>query len=199
MVWSGRAFALGVLLFALAGCETLGPNMREAPTVIPAGAVLAEDQNPVFIPPLSYGHVFETLLHVLHDYDFEIADSNRYDGRIETIPRTSPGIFEFFRPGSPDLYDRVLATAQSYRHRVSIIIQPATSGGYYVEVICRKELEDTPRPIRSTIGGASFRTENNVARQYEVIDEMFFSTMWIFKCRDVPLEQELIRRIKRRL
>ncbi len=199
MVWTRRGLAFAALLATLAGCETLGPMMREPPAIIPAGSVVAEDSNPVFIPPLSYGHVFETLLHVLHDYDFEIAESNRYDGRIETIPRVSPGVFELFRPGSPDLYDRLLATTQSYRHRISVVIRPANNRGYFVEVIARKELEDVPRPIRSSIGGAVFRSLNNVDRQYEVVDPMFFDSAWIFKGRDVPLEQELICRIKNRL
>ena len=50
--------------------------MREPPMLIPAGACVDEDANPVFIPPLPYGKVFETLLHVLPDYDFEIANSH---------------------------------------------------------------------------------------------------------------------------
>ncbi len=89
---------------------------------------------------------------------------------------------------------------------MTIIVRPATnplrpdeSGGYFVEIIVRKELEDVPRPIRSSIGNAIFRTQNNVAREFEVVDPMFFSSVWIFKGRDVPLEQELIRRLKNRL
>ena len=200
MVWMGRGPLLAVLLLAmLAGCESFGTQMREPPALIPAGANAEQDANPVFIPPHIYGQVFETLLHVLHDYDFEIAESNRYDGRIEAIPRSSPGLFQMLRPGSPDLWDRLLATTQTYRHRVSIIIQPANNGGYYVEVIARKELEDLPKPIRANLGGAIFRTENNFDRQFEVIDPTFFESAWIFKGRDVPLEQELICRIKRRL
>src|SRR4051795_9762014 len=137
MVGTRARLALGVLLATLAGCTSMGPMMREPPMVIPAGACIDEDANPVFIPPLPYGRVFEALLHVVHDYDFEIAQSNRYDGRIECIPRVSPGLIELFRPGSPDLRDRLLATMQSYRHRLSIVIQPANNGGYYVEVIAR--------------------------------------------------------------
>lgn len=206
MVRTRHRLALGVLLATLAGCTSLGPEMREPPMVIPAGAAFEEDANPVFIPPLPYGKVFETLLGVLRDYDFEIAQSNRYDGRIETIPRTAPGLIEMFRPGSPDLYDRLLETTQSYRHRVTVIVRPATnplrpemSGGYFVEVIARKELESLARPIRSTVGGAIFRTQNNVARDFEVVDPTFFSSFWIYKGRDEPLEQELIRRVKSRL
>jgi hypothetical protein len=199
MVRTGRGLAVALLLAGLAGCTSLAPAMREPPALIPANSCNEEDQNPVYVPPLSYGQVFETMLRVLNDYDFEIADPNRYDGRIETYPRVSPGMLELFRPGSPDVYDRLLATFQTYRHRVSIVIQPANNRGYFVEVIARKELEDLPKPIRSTVGGAIFRTINDVDRQFEVIDSTFFEPTWIFKGRDVPLEQELIRRIKKSL
>jgi hypothetical protein len=65
---------------------------------------------------------------VLGDYGFEIRESNRYDGHIETIPRIAPGLGLFLKPGSPDLRDRLLATLQTYRHRVLVDIQPACRG-----------------------------------------------------------------------
>ena len=193
-----RKLWAATLVAGLAGCQT-NASLVEAPALIPGGAIVQYDENPVFIPlgPESYGQVFETCLQVLHDYQFEIQESNRYDGRIECLPRVSPGLGLFFKPGSPDLYDRLLATTQSYRHRMSIVIQPADNGGFFVEVVARKELEDLARPIRSTVGAAIFRTENNVDRQFEVIDPTYFDTGWIYKGRDVPLEQEIIRRIKR--
>jgi hypothetical protein len=77
---------------------------------------------------------------------------------------------------------------------VTVIVQPADHGGFFVEFIVRRELEDLPRPIRATAGGAVFRSEHTAERQTEVIDATFFQTTWIFKGRDVPLEQELIRR-----
>src|SRR5437016_266915 len=132
---------LGTALLALgAGCQN-APALIEGPVFVPAGSNVVHDQNPVFIPlgPDSYGQVFENCLRVLGDYGFEILESNRYDGRIECLPRTAPGLLLFLRPGSPDLYDRLLATTQSYRHRVSLAIQPADNGGFFIEVIARKE------------------------------------------------------------
>jgi hypothetical protein len=195
---SWRRCGWTALVLAAAGCQQTGPLLDSAP-MNRAGEVRVEEQNPVYIPlgPGSYGQVFENCLEVLGDYGFEIAESNRYDGRIESFPRIAPGLGLFFKPGSPDLYDRLLSTAQSYRHRISLIIQPADNGGYFVEVIARKELEDVPRPIRSTAGGAIFRTENNVDRQFEVIDANIFEPTWIYRGRDVNLEQELICRLKR--
>jgi hypothetical protein len=197
MVRTGRRLAIALVLAGLAGCTSM--DMREPSILIPANSCPEDAPNPVYVPPLSYGQVFETMLRVLNDYDFEVLESNRYDGRIETFPRVSPGILQLLKPGSPDVYDRMLATFQTYRHRISIVIQPANNRGYFVEVIARKELEDLPKPIRSTVGGAIFRPENNVERLFVVIDSTFFEPNWVFKGRDVPLEQEMIRRIKKQL
>ncbi len=199
---------LGALLLATGfGCQNSGPFQAPPGFAVPWGAeangakgtvIYHDDQNPVYIPlgPESYGHVFESCLRVLIDYQLEIQESNRYDGRIECVPRIAPGIGLFMKPGSPDPYERLLATAQTYRHRVSLAIQPATNGGFFIEVAVRKELEDLARPIRSTVGSAIFRTENNVERQFEVVDPAFFDTGWIYKGRDAAMEQEIIRRLK---
>jgi hypothetical protein len=188
----------GVILLGLAGCQSM-PPMAEIAPIVPHGVEYIEDQNPVFLPqgPESYGHVFETILSVLHDYGFEIRESNRYDGHIETIPRISPGLGLFLKPGSPDLRDRLLSTLQTYRHRVIVDIQPAENGGFFVKVTANKELEDLPRPIRATVGSAIFRNENDVERQFEVIDPTWFESEWIYRGRDCGVEQELIRRLKR--
>jgi hypothetical protein len=192
-----RLLPLVLLLMWTAGCQQPGPLADTPPLFGPT----VEEQNPVYIPlgPGSYGQVFENVLSTLGDYGFEIMESNRYDGRIETIPRIAPGLLQFFKPGSPNCYDRVLSTTQTYRHRVSITIQPADNGGYFVEVIARKELEDLERPIRSTAGAAIFRTENNVDRQFEVIDPNIFQMNWVYHGRDAALEQEIICRLKRRM
>ena len=193
-----RKLWLAALVAWGAGCQS-APVLVEGPALIPAGATVIYDQNPVFIPlgPESYGQVFENVLRVLGDYGFEIQESNRYDGRVECVPRIAPGLLLLLKPGSPDLYDRLLATTQTYRHRVSAAIQPADNGGFFIEIVARKELEDLPRPIRSTVGGAVFRNEATVERQFEVIDPAFFEAGWIYRGRDVPLEQEIIRRLKR--
>jgi hypothetical protein len=194
--------ALLAILPALAvGCQSFG---IDAPPILPIGANSVCDNNPVLIslPPEDYGRVYETILQVLGDYGFEITDPHRYSGQVDTLPRVAPGILLFLKPGSPDLSDRLLATLQSYRHRVTVKIEPieqAKGGGYFIEFIARKELEDLPRPIRSTAGGAVFRSENTVDRQTEVIDATFFEPNWIFRGRDAALEQELIRRFKKAL
>ena len=176
------------------GCA--GPEITP---MAPAGVPYVNDQNPVYIPlgKESYGTVFENVLTVLGDYGFQFDRLNRYDGRIETKPRICPGLCLFLKPGSPDIYERALATAQTYRNRVSVVIHPADQGGYFIEVIALKDLEDLPRPSRSTVGAAVFRIETDLDRDYDVIDPLRSDPGWINKGRDPALEQEIIRRMKK--
>jgi hypothetical protein len=182
----------GALALLLAGCAT-GP-LHENPVLLQADA--APCGNPVYLPygPQTYGLVFERVLDVVSDY-FEVAYSNRYDGRIETFPRTAPGLGQPWKPGSPDLYQRLLATFQSMRHRAVVLIEPARQGGYYVDVKVYKELEDLDRPGWATAGAAIFRSDNVVERQYEVIDAGVYEVLWIPVGRDEKFEQAILDRI----
>jgi hypothetical protein len=197
--------SLRILLAALPifgfGCASA--PLIDVPDLLPGEKVVIMEQNPVYIPlgpqKEAYAKVFETVLQVLGDYGFEILESNRFDGRVETVPRIAPGVGLFLKPGSPALEERVLATLQTYRHRISIRIDTADNGGYFIEVIARKELQDLPRPIKQTAGAAIFRTENSVERQFEVIDATYFEGGWIYKGRDPALEQKLIAALKKHL
>jgi hypothetical protein len=191
MTWAG-------LVLALAGGCASGPLLDNPLPLNPGVVEQPAEHNPVFVPlgPTSYGLVFENVLKVLSDYGFEILEANRYDGHVETIPRIAPGVGLFFRPGSPDHYERLLASCQTYRHRIVVFIQPADSGGFFIQVIAFKELEDLPRPTRATAGAAVFSTFNNVERQFEVIDPTVFEAGWIPKGQDHALEQAILQRIK---
>jgi hypothetical protein len=155
-------------------------------------------ENPLFVPlaPFSYGLVFEKVLDVVGAY-FEIAYSNRYDGRIETFPRTTPGLEQPWKPGPPDCYQRLEATLQSMRRRAIVLIQPADDGGYFIEVTVYKELEDLPQPTKVRPGGAALRTEPTVERQFEVIDATVFESGWIPRGRDAKMEQAILQRLKK--
>lgn len=178
----------------LAGCAV--KPLTDNPILIRPNPAITVD-NPVFVPqgPLAYGAVFEKVLDILDDY-FEIAYANRYDGRIETHPRTAPGLEQPWKPGSPDFYQRLEATLQSMRLRALVLIHPADDGGFFVQVTVLKELEDLPRPVRATAGAAAFRSDNTVDRQFEVIDPIFLESNWIPKGRDGCLEEVILQRIK---
>ena len=150
----------------------------------------ANDRNPVYIPLSDYGRVYENCLRVLGEFGFSFAENNRYDGRIETTPRAASGLLLPLRPGSPDLYERTLATLQSYRHRVTIILHPADQGGFFIEVVARKELEDMAKPAHSIVGPASFRTDIDLDRTTDVIDDSSFEISWIYKDRDPAMSKK---------
>ncbi|MCC6419364.1 MAG: hypothetical protein IT429_14105 [Gemmataceae bacterium] len=192
-------FCTGVVLALGGGCVS-GP-LVENPAFVPPLAVEGECPNPMYVPLgptlTSYRQVFDCALSVLQDYGFEILDENTFDGRIRTMPRVAPGLLRPWRPGNPALYDRLLVTLQSYRHRTEVQIQPADNGGYWVRVLVYKELEDQPRPVRATQGGANFRTVNDVERTFEVVDPTVFEAGWIPRGRDIPVEQQLLARMKR--
>lgn len=203
-----RLLRLGLMAvlpaFAL-GCQNLHPSW-DLPPMIPIGEKGTTVRNPVYVPlpPQDYDRVFGAALEVLGDYGFEIIEPNRYSGHIEAAPRIAPGVVLLLKPGSPDIYDRLLCSLQTYRHRVTVVFQTADPqgtdhSGYEVEFIVRKELEDLPKPLRSTVGGAVFRAESTVERQTEVIDATFFEPNWMYRGRDTALEQELIRRYRNAL
>src|SRR4051812_21096246 len=128
----GRLLLIVGLAMCAGGCAS-GP-MLENPLLLQTNQP-THHENPVYIPqgPMAYTRVFEKVLDVLSDY-FEIAYSNRYDGRIETFPRIAPGIEQLWKPGSPDLYQRLLAFFQTIRYRAIVLISTADDGGYFIDV-----------------------------------------------------------------
>jgi hypothetical protein len=78
-----------------------------------------------------------------------------------------------------------------------ILIQPADDGGFFVTVTVFRELEDLERPVQATAGAASFRSDNTVERQFEVVDPTVFESSWIPKGRNRALEQAILHRLTR--
>jgi hypothetical protein len=183
------------LAVVLGGCAT-GPLQENPLLYRPEKSVPCE--NPVYVPqgPMAYARVFEKVYDILQDY-WDIAYANRYDGRIETFPRVAPGIGQFWRAGSPDVWQRLLATTQTIRHRGIVVISTADDGGYFIDVKVFKELEDLATPTRTTAGEATFLLRTTVERQFEVVDAGMFERDWIPIGRDHELEQVILERIAR--
>ena len=158
-------------------------------------------ENPVLVSPgqptaESYRQVFEKVVDVLDDY-FEIQSANPYDGRIVTKPRVAPGYEQPWKPGNPDPRQRLLATFQSVRQVATVEVRAGERGGYLVYVVVERELEDVPRPLRSTIGNAVFQESPTVAREVEVVSpETGADRVWFKTGRDYAFEQEILRRIR---
>src|SRR5437868_9502949 len=164
----GRVLIVAGLAVMLGGCAS-GPLM-ENPLPLRINQV-ASHENPLYIPQgeMAYARVFEKVLDVLSDY-FTITYQDRYSGRIETLPTVAPGIEQPWKPGSPDLYQRLLAFFQTIRHRAIVQITTARDGGYFISVQVLKELEDLPNPTRALAGDATFRLQSTMQRQFEVVE-----------------------------
>lgn len=194
-LWVG----LGLLLLG-SGCAS-APSAGGPGLVTPWAPTVCRD-NPIFVGygTDSYGTLFEKSVLALQESGFEIAETNRYDGRVETFPRTAPGLGQPWIPGSSDVYDRLLYTCQSYRHRASLKILPADNGkGFFIQVVVFRELEDLPRPTRSTTSAVIFRSENNIDRKFEVVDPSVLESNWIPMGRDPALEQVILQRLREEL
>jgi hypothetical protein len=192
-----RKAAWVALIMALAGGGCAMPTTRQTPYIArgsgydTSNEMLLRTDRP---GPEAYARLFEAVLDVLDD-DFDIAIASRYDGRIETVPRIAPGFEQPFKPGSPSVYERLLATCQTYRNRCFVVIHPS-DGGYLVNVTVFKELEDLPNPTREQSGSAAFRTDENIDREHEIVDPIVISNVWIPKGRDVAFEQKILRKIR---
>ncbi|VTS00669.1 hypothetical protein [Tuwongella immobilis] len=157
-------------------------------------------ENPVLIYPGSpgpntYAAVWEHVLDVVDDH-FQIAYSNRFEGRILTVPKVAPGLAQPWRSSSPSVRERLLATLQSMRHRGEVTIQVAPTGGYLVQVVIYRELEDVLVPTTPSNSLAVFREASTVERQYQVVTSEVESTRWIPKGRDYAFEQQILRHLR---
>jgi hypothetical protein len=158
-------------------------------------------ENPILVSPgqpsaATYKEVFEKCVDILDDY-FDLQPPNAYDGRIVSKPRIAPGYEQFWKPGNPDPRQRLFATLQSVRQTATIEIRAGDRGGYLVYVVVEKELEDVPRPVRSTIGASVFQEMPTVDRQAEVVSpDTSGDRVWFKIGRDYAFEQELLRRVR---
>ena len=196
------------LLLALmpAGCMT-GP-LFDNPMRIDAGLEPAACENPVLVfpgqpGPEAYAEVFDKVLDVVDDY-FPIAFATRYEGRIVGKPTIAPGYEQPWKPGSPDVYQRTLATLQAYRYRCEVRIRAAEPSGYYVQVTVLKDLKDYASPAGPGTTAPVFGDASTVDRtQFLIVDPEATSPLsaasdrWIPKGRDTALEQAILRKLQR--
>jgi hypothetical protein len=162
---------------------------------------VSDCENPILISPgqpspTAYAQVFEKVLGVFSDY-FEIAYSNRYDGRILSAPKIAPGYERFWARGSPDCYERLQDTLQTMRYRGQVQIRAAEQGGYLVQVIVYREMKDEQRPLGAP-SGSLFRDSATVDRQFEVVDPSIPGDgIWIPMGRSHALEDAILQEIRR--
>jgi len=199
------AAILSILL--LAGCVPPGSFNLRNPGVPPVPVVYP---NPAFVPNANRDVVFDTVVDLLDD-DFRIREEQRVkliegvviEGRIDTFPRIGATWLEPHRGDSVGAYNRWESTLQTIRRIAQARIIPA-EGGFQIEMVVLKELEDKRMPDQTTTGAASFRHDNTTAkpqaeRLEDVVRPESAEQGWIAQGRDTALEQKLLGEIHTRL
>jgi hypothetical protein len=162
-------------------------------------------ENPLFAPVADSELVWSQVVDTL-DNHFRIRSEQRVqwagdvplEGRLETFPSDGSTLLEPWRSDSSPGYEKVHATLQSLRRQASVRVTPA-AGGYLIEVVVVKELEDAEYPEYATAGtadGIRAGRPNDPRRDSESLP---VTLGWIPAGRDIALEQRLLGEIRDRL
>lgn len=196
-----RPVFLVLLVLPLCGCEPVptwsppGPPGAPGVSVAPAAGLY---QNPVFIAWADPQNVWETVVDVTGDYfkiereePVRVIGNTITEGRLETFPKVGATLLEPWDHDSANIDERIESTFQSIRRFARVRVMPA-QGGYWVEVVVFKELEDVVRPEMATAGAATFRYDDTLTRVINPIGGPPVHAGWIPQGRDPALEQRII-------
>jgi hypothetical protein len=168
-------------------------------------AVSGAIENPLFIPPVDRELLWNQTVDAVDDY-FRIEREDRMrsiggvltEGRIDTFPTIGSTMLEPWRRDSTPGYEKFHATLQSIRRRATLRVIPV-EGGYLLDVVVQKELEDLDKPEHATAGGATLRHDGTLVRQEGAPGRYSVTLGWIPIGRDVTLEQRILSDVSARL
>lgn len=199
--WSHRLLPLVALLLAAGTGCALGRIGGDRT----AGNGPSGIDNPLFVPVADREFLWNQLVDELDDY-FRIEREQRVqetggvltEGRIITFPTPGATLLEPWHRDSTPGYERWHASFQSIRRRAEVRVAPAP-GGYTVEVIVFKELEDVNQPEGSTVRGPSVRHDGTLIRDDAPTQGGPLTLGWICIGRDLGLEQQILTELQARL
>jgi hypothetical protein len=187
-----------IVLITSTGCASWlrRPNAMGGPQMI---------ENPLFVPAMDREFLWNQAVDSVDDH-FRIEREERVrliggvltEGRIDTFPQSGSTILEPWRRDSTRGFEKWHATLQSIRRRASVRVIP-TEGGYLLDVIVQKELEDLDKPEHATAGGATLRYDGTLIRQQGAPGRFSVTLGWIPIGRDCSLEQRILADISERL
>jgi len=185
--------ATGLILAVVSGCAP-GPYWA-AP---PSGPMPVLYDNPVLLPVADHKFAWEAVVDVTDDY-FKIEREEPVRlvgdvltaGRLDTFPTGGATLLEPWRGDSVGRYERIESTLQSMRRRAEVRVSPV-AGGYEVEVVVWKELEDVVQPEHATAGAATFRYDDTLTRVVNPVAGQEVNCGWIPQGRDAALEQRIL-------
>jgi hypothetical protein len=198
--------ALGCLaaLLVTAGCEWhQGFHSLPHATPLPHAALA---QNPMYVPLSDREFLWNQLVDTVDDY-FEIEREERVrlvgnvltEGQLETFPQPGSTALEPWLGDSSPGFERRQATLQSIRRRAVVFVRPQVDGGYLVEVIVYKELEDVSQPEFSTVNPEGLRHDGTLERRTRDPLSGPVTLGWIPVGRDTTLEQRILAQLRGRL
>jgi hypothetical protein len=194
-----RNAAAGIIALALSGCCGMAPNCPPGcPPPIAAQPAAPAYPNPVFVPIADPQCAWEQVVDVVDDYfrieheePARILGTVATEGKLETMAEVSPTIFEPWRTDTVDPQQRMENTLQSMRRRAVVRVTPVP-GGHWVDVAVLKELENLATPEFATAGAATLRYDSSLNRVVNPVTDVQMTKGWIFRGRDVSLEQTII-------
>ena len=179
--------------------------------------------NPLELPPAEDQFVWSQVIDSIDDY-FRIAreqpvqnsSGTILDGRVETAYHIGSSIFEPWRKDSTPGFERLQSTFQSIRRRAIVTVRPQSNpvlgsfggpmqgtvmqqGGYVIEVIVQKDLEDANRSQYATESTAAVRHDGTIIRHENGYDDSPQTLGWIPLGRDTTLEQVILDDIFHRI
>jgi hypothetical protein len=164
-----------------------------------------QQRNPAFVPASNHQLVWETVVDVVDDYfEIEREDPVRVEGgvategRLDTFPVDPPTVFEPWRPDSGSAFNKWEDTLQSTRCRAVVRVRP-DRGGYWVNVVVYKELENLGRPALASAGAATFRNDTSLTRVVDPSSDAEAQLGWVGLGRDTALEQRIVAEIQARV
>ena len=163
-------------------------------------------ENPMFVPQVDRDLLWDALVDTLDDYfriqheePVRLVGNILMEGRVSTYPTTGSTLLEPWRTDSTPGFERLHSTLQSIRRWAACRVIP-TEGGFLVEVIVNKELEDVDRPERSSVSaGTNIRHDGSLVRHDKTNKTGSNTLGWSPLGRDPSLEEKILVELRGKL
>lgn len=199
-LWNSQKL-IWLLALLCAGC--FSPAKTNPPGAMPT--IMAPPPNPILVPDQDPAFLWNQIVDTVDDY-FRIEKEQpvqRYgsewlEGRLQTYPEVGATCLEPWRSDAANSFERLLGTLQSIR-RTCVVRAVPGQGGYQIEVIVSKQLEDVDRSQFSGEGAATQRHDGTIVRTENNLRSLPITIGWIDMGRDFALEQKILREIAGRV
>lgn len=162
-------------------------------------------QNPLFVPVTDREFLWSQLVDEVDNY-FDITREERVqvvngvltEGYLETKPKIGSTILEPWRSDSQRGYPTWLATFQTIRRTAKTRVIP-TQGGYLVDLLVNKEIEDLDKPQHATAAGTLPKLDSTLNGQQGRPGRFSTTKGWIGGGRDSDLEARILSNLRDRV